>query len=54
MLEKELASSDVIAKMGRELSVFGLRTDNVADVYGAWWLNAWLASHIAARNGERE
>lgn len=44
MLEKELASSDVIAKMGRELSPFGMRTDNVADAYAAWWLNAWLAS----------
>lgn len=44
MLEKELASSDVIAKMGRELSAFGMRTDNVADAYAAWWLNAWLAS----------
>jgi hypothetical protein len=44
MLEKELASSDVIAKMGRELSAFGMRTDNVGDAYAAWWLNAWLAS----------
>ena len=44
LLEKELASSDVIAKMGRELSAFGMRTDNVADAYAAWWLNAWLAS----------
>lgn len=43
-LEKELASSDLIARMGRELSAFGLRTDNVADAYAAWWLNAWLAS----------
>jgi hypothetical protein len=44
LLEKELASSDVIGKMGRELSAFGMRTDNVADAYTAWWLNAWLAS----------
>jgi hypothetical protein len=44
MLQKELASSDVIAKMGRELSAYGLRTDNVGDAYAAWWLNAWLAS----------
>ena len=44
MLEKELASSDIIAKMGRELSAFGMRTDNVGDAYAAWWLNAWLAS----------
>ncbi|MDP5279618.1 hypothetical protein Q9Q95_11860 [Sphingomonas sp. DG1-23] len=44
LLEKELASSDVIAKMGRALSAYGMRTDNVADAYAAWWLNAWLAS----------
>lgn len=44
LLEKELASSDVIAKMGRALSEYGMRTDNVADAYAAWWLNAWLAS----------
>lgn len=44
LLEKELARSDVIAKMGQALSGYGMRTDNVADAYAAWWLNAWLAS----------
>ncbi|AQR73336.1 DUF6683 family protein [Sphingomonas sp. LM7] len=44
LLEKELASSDVIGKMGRALAGYGMRTDNVADAYAAWWLNAWLAS----------
>lgn len=44
LLEKELASSDVIGKMGRELAGYGMRVDNVADAYAAWWLNAWLAS----------
>ncbi|MCW4460627.1 DUF1980 domain-containing protein [Sphingomonas sp. BT-65] len=44
MLEKEFASVDVIAKMGRALSAYGMRTDNIADAYAIWWLNAWLAS----------
>lgn len=43
-LEKELAASDVIAKMAPELARYGLRIDNVADAYAIWWLNAWLAS----------
>jgi hypothetical protein len=48
MLEKELATSDVMGKMERELAGFGMRIDNVADAYAAWWLNAWLASRQRA------
>ena len=44
MLEKALATSDVMGKMERELAGFGMRVDNVADAYAIWWLNAWLAS----------
>ena len=43
-LEKTLAASDVIGRMHRELASYGLRADNVADAYAAWWINAWLAS----------
>ncbi|WP_106514406.1 DUF6683 family protein [Allosphingosinicella deserti] len=43
-LEKELASADVIDRIGKELTAFGMRTDNVGDAYAIWWLNAWLAS----------
>jgi len=44
MLEKQLAASDPIDTLGRALSAYGVRTDNVADAYAIWWLNAWLAS----------
>jgi hypothetical protein len=43
-LEKELAATDVIERMNRALAGYGMRADNVADAYAAWWLNAWLAS----------
>jgi hypothetical protein len=43
-LEKELAATDVIGKMNRALAGYGMRADNAADAYAAWWLNAWLAS----------
>lgn len=48
MLEKELATSDVMGKMQRELAGFDMRIDNVADAYAIWWLNAWLASRQRA------
>lgn len=47
------ASTDIIAAMGRELAPFGLRTDNVADAYAAWWINAWLASRGRSGNPTR-
>lgn len=48
MLERELATSDVMGKMTRELAGFGMHVDNVADAYAIWWLNAWLASRQRA------
>lgn len=47
------ASTDIIAAMGRALAPFGLRTDNVADAYAAWWINAWLASRGRSDNPTR-
>jgi hypothetical protein len=41
-LEQLLAQQDVIAAMAPELAKYGLRVDNVADAYTAWWINAWL------------
>lgn len=43
-LEKELASSDPIAKATPELARYGFRVDHLGDAYAIWWLNAWLAS----------
>lgn len=43
-LEKLFASQDVIGQINRQISAYGFRTNDVADAYAAWWLNAWLAS----------
>ncbi len=40
-----LNQTDVIAAMGPPLTKFGLRTDNVADAYSIYWMNAWQAAH---------
>jgi hypothetical protein len=44
-LQALLASTDVVASMGPSLAKFGLRTDNLADAYTVWWMNAWQAAH---------
>jgi hypothetical protein len=38
------ASTDVIEQIGKGLAPYGLRTNNVADVYTVYWINAWLGS----------
>jgi hypothetical protein len=43
-LQQQLTSTDLIDRIGGALSQYGMRTDNVADAYAIWWLNAWLAS----------
>lgn len=43
-LARLFASTDVVEGMGRPLGAVGLRIDNVADAYAAWWINAWQAS----------
>lgn len=43
-LARIFASQDVIENMRAPLSAVGLRIDNVADAYAAWWVNAWQAS----------
>lgn len=37
-------STDIIEAIGVQLAPYGLRTDNVADAYATWWMNAWHAS----------
>lgn len=44
-LEAQLAGSDPIEKIGDALAPLGMRTDDLADAYAIWWLNAWLAAH---------
>ncbi|HVJ03349.1 MAG TPA: DUF6683 family protein [Sphingomonas sp.] len=43
-LQSLFASSDVIGAMGKQMAPYGLRTDDAADAYAVWWMNAWLAS----------
>jgi hypothetical protein len=42
-LQQLLGSTDVIAALGGELQRYGLRTDNVADAYAVYWVQAWQA-----------
>lgn len=44
-MEKLFASTDVIAALGRDLAPYGLRTNDVADAYSAYWMCAWQAAH---------
>ena len=39
------ASTDPIAALGRDLTRYGLRTDNVADAYAVYWVQAWQAAN---------
>lgn len=43
-MQKLFAQKDVIAEFGTALTPYGLRTDNIADAYTVYWLNAWMAS----------
>jgi hypothetical protein len=40
-----LSANDMISQMGTVLAPYGLRTDNVADVYATWWTQSWQAAH---------
>lgn len=50
LLERQLADHDVIGQMERAMAGYGLRANDVADAYAAWWLNAWLASRGRSDN----
>jgi hypothetical protein len=43
-LDMLFAKTDVVALLQKGMDPWGLRTDNVADVYAAWWVSQWLAS----------
>ena len=43
-LEAAFANIDLFATVDSQLGRYGLRTTNVADVFAAWWVNAWQAS----------
>ena len=43
-LAQVFASNDVISAASKEMAKFGLRSDNLADVYALYWSSVWLAS----------
>ncbi len=43
-LARLFASTDLIEAMRAPLAAAGLRIDDVADAYSAWWISAWQAS----------
>ncbi len=53
-LQQMFAQGDMIEQIGKGLAPYGLRTDNVADAYAAWWVNAWQAWAGVTDNGTRE
>jgi hypothetical protein len=44
-LEAVFQSTDFIAAVGQMIAPYGLTTNNVADAYTMYWINAWEASH---------
>lgn len=45
--------SDPIAAMTAQLASYGLRTDNVADAYSVYWVEAWQAVHGVTGDSSR-
>jgi hypothetical protein len=43
-MEEMFASVDIIAEIGKNIAPYGLKTNNVADAYAVYWINAWEAS----------
>lgn len=44
-MEQLFSSTDVFAAMAQGLAPTGLRIDNVADTYAAYWITAWEAAN---------
>lgn len=42
---REVIGMDPIARMAPELARYGLSTDNVADAYAVYWMEAWQGAH---------
>jgi hypothetical protein len=43
-MEALFASVDVIAEVGKVIAPYGLKTNNLADAYAVYWINAWEGS----------
>lgn len=51
-MEELFAANDVIGLIDKELKAFGLSSNNIADAYAVYWINAWLGSR--GRNDDFE
>jgi hypothetical protein len=49
-LERVFAANDIIATMGREIDVYGLRIDNIADAFTVYWITSWEIAHGLGRS----
>ena len=43
--EKVFAQVDVIDEIGKAIAPYGMKTDNMADAYTVYFLNAWMAAN---------
>ncbi len=43
--EKVFAQVDIIDEIGKAVAPYGLKTDNMADAYAIYFLNAWMAAN---------
>ncbi|WP_042442606.1 DUF6683 family protein [Azospirillum sp. B510] len=43
-LQRLFAQGDVIERIAALIAPYGLRVDNLADVYALWWITAWQAT----------
>lgn len=45
-------ASDIVNEIGKGIAPYGLRTNNIADAYTMYWINAWEASRGIANSSE--
>jgi hypothetical protein len=43
--EKVFAQVDIIDEIGKAIAPYGMKTDNMADAYTVYFLNAWMAAN---------
>lgn len=53
-MEQSFASQDIMNIIAQGLVPLGLRTDNVAHAYAAWWMSAWMAANDPAASSSPE
>jgi hypothetical protein len=51
-LARLFATTDVVGQIGAGIRGYGLRTNNMADAYTVYWINAWESSHAIVGNTE--